>query len=1024
MNKELCGSLSATFVEVLILLESAILTLMASGHRREALWGAGLMILAASMGATTLAGPAHAQFQWAERIAGTLNDNPELAIGMALDDQGNIYATGWFDGTNDFGGVNLISAGGQDVFVAKYDSTGALRWAQRAGGRTAGWDGGRGVGLDEAGNVYVTGQIVGPATFGDVNLSGSADDEFFLARYDRFGAIQWARQSVSETSVYGTGLAVDTAGNSYAVGYVSNRSGLRVTFGPVALLDSEASGYSAFLVKYNSGGTAQWAKLMGGPGQTYATKVALDGDGNVYVQGSFTETITIEDQKLVAAAGTQSLFIAKFDNTGRLKGKVQTAGGTVMEGGLVVDRSGNIYVSGGFGGTVNFGGPTLTSVGPNDAFLAKYSLFGTIRWVRQAGGAGAGFDLYADAALDSEGNVYAAGSLAADLAAPSGSGGAMVAKYDPAGTLQWTASANGPPGTPVGSIAAKVAVDLADNAYLAGWYQETLTAGPNVLKPQGRWNYFLAKVSPDGPPAVRGQPQSVTVGVGQSASFTAAAAGTPPLTYQWRKDGVVLPGQIAATLTLSDVQLSDAGSYDVVITNTFGTAFSSAAELTVLPLTLPVITSQPQSQNVNVGQNTSFSITATSALPFIYQWRREGTNLPGASSSFYSLPVVRPDQAGTYSVVVSNVAGSVTSSPPAVLTINPAAPGTVVAYTGRTSVPPGLSGVIAIAAGSSHIVALKSDGSVVVWGDNGSGKMRVPDGLNGIRAIAAGSYFTVALKSDGTVAAWGDDSGAGETTVPSSLNDVTAISAQSSCALALRRDGTVIAWGGDNSARHNADFAALGGVVGIAVGDGHALALKNDGTVVASGSGGYGQTTVPDGLNRVVAVAAGSRHSVALQSDGTVVAWGAGTTNSGNSHEFGQSIVPAGLSGVTAIAAAEDYTFAIRTDGTVVAWGSNRFDETTIPPGLSEVTAVAAGYLYTIALVPDVAPRISAHSSSNSLTVIWPNTAEPYRIESTLSLSPPFSWSNVTGAFQSNAVSISIVLSVSGTQGFYRLVKP
>ena len=104
-------------------------------------------------------------FQWAKRVASTTNTDNELSIGMTLDSQGNCYVTGWFDGTNDFGGVTLTnkSGGGQDIFVAKYNSTGALQWARRAGGdspnipgiRDAGRDAGRGIGVDSAGNVGI-----------------------------------------------------------------------------------------------------------------------------------------------------------------------------------------------------------------------------------------------------------------------------------------------------------------------------------------------------------------------------------------------------------------------------------------------------------------------------------------------------------------------------------------------------------------------------------------------------------------------------------------------------------------------------------------------------------------------------------------------------------------------------------------------------------------------------------------------------------------------------------------------------
>ena len=168
---------------------------------------------------------------------------------------------------------------------------------------------------------------------------------------------------------------------------------------------------------------------------------------------------------------------------------------------------------------MSFGSTTLTNAGLWDAYVAKYSSSGAVQWARRAGGTN--LDLYWDAALDGQGNAYVAGALGSDAVAPDGSGGAMVAKYDPAGILQWAYSASGPPANPVGSMTAKCAVDSAGNCYLAGWYQGTATFGTNVLQPQGYWNYFLAKLSPVSASLQFGSP-SVSNGV-----FQVRLGGTP-----------------------------------------------------------------------------------------------------------------------------------------------------------------------------------------------------------------------------------------------------------------------------------------------------------------------------------------------------------------------------------------------------------------------------------------------------------------------------------------------------------------
>jgi hypothetical protein len=160
-----------------------------------------------------------------------------------------------------------------------------------------------------------------------------------------------------------------------------------------------------------------------------------------------------------------------------------------------------------------------------------------------------------------------------------------------------------------------------------------------------------------------------------------------------------------------------------------------------------------------------------------------------------------------------------------------------------------LSGVTAIAAGGYHSVALKSDGTVLAWGDNSSGQTDVPASLSGVTAIAAGgdNYggHTVALKNDGSVVAWGNNF-YGQTTVPvAAQSGVTAIAAGGYHTVALKNDGTVVAWGDNYSGQvtgtpttdypfsATASPVTLGGHVLIGV---TAIAAGNDHTVALLGT--------------------------------------------------------------------------------------------------------------------------------------------------------------------------------------------
>lgn len=231
---------------------------------------------------------------------------------------------------------------------------------------------------------------------------------------------------------------------------------------------------------------------------------------------------------------------------------------------------------------------------------------------------------------------------------------------------------------------------------------------------------------------------------------------------------------------------------------------------------------------------------------------------------------------------------------------------------GQCNVPAGLTGVVAVAAGAGSSMALKSDGTLVEWGEAWMGT--APAGLSNVVARARGGSHALALKSDGTVVAWGDNS-FGQCTIPGGLTNVIAIAGSDHASVALKSDGTVVAWGRTDTGECNVP-ADLSGVIAVAAGGGGAVALKSDGTVA-----GWGYwASVPEGLSNAVAVAAGKNHRVALKSDGTVVAWGGETTFAYPNGAM-INLVPWNVSDVVAIAAGNDRTYIIKADGSVAWWG-------------------------------------------------------------------------------------------------------
>lgn len=274
-----------------------------------------------------------------------------------------------------------------------------------------------------------------------------------------------------------------------------------------------------------------------------------------------------------------------------------------------------------------------------------------------------------------------------------------------------------------------------------------------------------------------------------------------------------------------------------------------------------------------------------------------------------------------------------------------------------------LNDASSVAAGMSHVLVLRSDGTVVGLGFDRYGQATPPNYLRGVKAIAAGQMFSVTLKTNGTVVAWGENA-QGQTNVPPNATEVVAISAGMCHTLALRRDGTVVRWG-----RQTASMPHLTNIVAIAAGGANFernLALKGDGAVVAWG-GNYSEP--PPGLTNVVAIAVGEHHSLALKRDGTVVGWGlngSGEATGVPTRERpwvnpGELVTLNGqvLTDVTAIAAGNEYgmvgsgcrySLALRKDGTVVAWGLLAGRPVSVPSGLTNVTAMAAGWNFCLAI--------------------------------------------------------------------------
>jgi hypothetical protein len=236
------------------------------------------------------------------------------------------------------------------------------------------------------------------------------------------------------------------------------------------------------------------------------------------------------------------------------------------------------------------------------------------------------------------------------------------------------------------------------------------------------------------PPSITQAPASRTVVLGNAVTLIVEAAGTSPLTYQWKKNGQVLAGQTMPRLVIGAVQAADAGSYTVEVGNAAGAVTSPAAVLTVQQP--PLISQQPVGRTVAAGSSVTLGVTATGTTPLHYQWRKDGLDLKGQTSATLALSSLTGADSGSYSVHITNPAGSTSSA---------AAPVTVLERPSITQQPSSQT----VAAGTTVSLAVTAAGTTPLsyqWLKNGTplagARARVLT-LEKVQAAQAGSYMVV-----------------------------------------------------------------------------------------------------------------------------------------------------------------------------------------------------------------------------------------------------------------------------------------
>ncbi|MBS0379828.1 MAG: immunoglobulin domain-containing protein [Proteobacteria bacterium] len=203
-------------------------------------------------------------------------------------------------------------------------------------------------------------------------------------------------------------------------------------------------------------------------------------------------------------------------------------------------------------------------------------------------------------------------------------------------------------------------------------------------------------------PVITTQPADQSVTAGQTATFSVVATGTPPLTYQWSKNGVAIAGATSPTYTTPATTTADNGAlFSVVVSNADDATTSRSATLGVLSSSggavAPTISTQPSDQSITVGKTATFTVVAAGSAPLAYQWQKNGTPISGATGTSYTTPAeTTTDSGATFSVVVSNSAGNVASRA-AILTVTAVAP-TITTQPADTTVTAGKTATFAVVA--------------------------------------------------------------------------------------------------------------------------------------------------------------------------------------------------------------------------------------------------------------------------------------------------------------------------------------
>jgi hypothetical protein len=334
-------------------------------------------------------------------------------------------------------------------------------------------------------NLYITGRNKGTGTYGTgtggTALPAFGDRDIYLSKYAQDGTFLWAKRYGGLYSDYGYGVSTDSIGNAYVTGHFTTSAAI----GALGTFTSFGSS-DIYLMKHSPSGTPLWFKKFGGDQIESGYAIKTSKSGVSVISGEFSDTANFDMQQVISK-GLTDVFIAKFDNNGNVLW-VKSFGGTSDDAsfGVFQDDQGNVYATGSFTGTVNFGGVVLSSAsaGNSDIFTLKMDPNGNVLWAKAKGSGVA--DEGRAINVDQDGNVLVTGNWAQT--------NIIVLKYDPLGNQIWQVI-QGSPGYDVGY---GITSDTLGNVYVDGDFAGNISFGSIVMTCSGTQDFFVECLNSSG----------------------------------------------------------------------------------------------------------------------------------------------------------------------------------------------------------------------------------------------------------------------------------------------------------------------------------------------------------------------------------------------------------------------------------------------------------------------------------------------------------------------------------------------